>query len=50
MTKHNNVLLSSKTWLYKRRVTEGKTVEEIAKEAAVEPMTIRRYLRKYGMQ
>lgn len=50
MTKHNNKYLSSKAWLYKRRVTEGKTVEEMAEEAGVVSMSVRRALERYGIK
>jgi hypothetical protein len=42
-------LYKSRTWLYKRRVTEGKTVEEMAKEAKTSEMSIRRALEQAGL-
>lgn len=40
----------STAWLRKRFITDRKTIEEMAKEAKVEPMTIRRALRKAGLK
>ncbi len=37
-------LYTSVAWLKLRFVTQGKTIEEMAKEARVVPMTIRRAL------
>ena len=42
-------LYESKEWLYKRYVTERKTVLDMAKEAGCSHMTIQRALEKYGM-
>lgn len=41
---HNSV-----AWLKMRFVTQGKTIEEMAKEAGVVPMTIRRALESNGL-
>lgn len=46
----NSGLHKSSTWLVKRRLSQGKTVEEMAKEAGVTTMTIRRALEKAGLK
>lgn len=43
-------LHTSKAWLQKRFIEEGKTVKEIAEEAKVTEMTIRRALEKLGLK
>lgn len=39
----------SKAWLERKYYRERKSVEQIAKEAGVSVMTIRRYLEKFGL-
>lgn len=36
-------------WLYDRKITQGKTLEEMAQEANVSVSTIRRRLRAKGL-
>lgn len=47
MTSHK--LYDSKTWLVKRWVVEGKSLSEMAEEAKVSPLTIRRSLEKHDL-
>ncbi len=42
-------LHTSRAWLYKRFVTEGKTIQEMSEEAKVSAMTIRRALEQKGL-
>lgn len=42
-------LYESKNWLKLKFYDQKKTIDEIAKEAEVNPMTIRRALKKYGL-
>jgi predicted transcriptional regulator len=42
-------LHTSKTWLKRRFVEQGKTIAEMATEARVTEMTIRRALEKEGL-
>jgi len=42
-------LHNSKAWLYKRFITQNKTIIEIAAEAKVSEMTIRRALQRQGL-
>ena len=39
----------SHPWLYRRYVVQKKNIVEIAKECGVSPMTIQRYLEKFGL-
>ena len=39
----------SKAWLKRKYYRERKSIEEIADEAGVSHMTIRRWLKKYGL-
>lgn len=43
-------LYNSETWLKMKFITQGKTIEEIAKECNVQPLTIRRALQKIGLK
>jgi DeoR/GlpR family transcriptional regulator of sugar metabolism len=43
-------LYKSVAWLRKRYIQDGKTIEEMAREADVQPMTIRRALEKEGLK
>lgn len=43
-------LHKNKAWLYKRRITEGKSIEQMAEEAKISVMTIRRALEKEGLR
>jgi DNA-binding MurR/RpiR family transcriptional regulator len=40
----------SQAWLRRRYLIDRKSPEEIAKECEVEPMTIYRYIKKYGFK
>ena len=42
-------LYNSVAWLRMRYVTQAKTIEQMAKEAQVTPMTIRRALESAGL-
>jgi DeoR/GlpR family transcriptional regulator of sugar metabolism len=42
-------LHASISWLRLKYITQGKSIEEIAKEANVVPMTIRRALESAGL-
>jgi hypothetical protein len=42
-------LYQSHPWLYRKYIVQKKTVIEIAIECAVSPMTIQRYLDKFGL-
>jgi len=42
-------LYESYAWLYKKYVQENRKIEDIAKEAGVSKITIRRYLKKHGL-
>ena len=43
-------LHTSPAWLRKRFLLDKKTIEEMAEEAGVNPMTIRRALEKEGIK
>ena len=42
-------LYNSKDWIYKRYVTEKKSILEMAMEAKCSHMTIQRELERYGL-
>ena len=42
-------LYKSKSWLKRKYQSERKSLEEIAKEAGTSHMTIKRWLKKYGL-
>ena len=43
-------LHKSAAWLRKRFIQDNKTIEEMAREAGVQPMTIRRALEREGIK
>jgi DNA-binding MurR/RpiR family transcriptional regulator len=42
-------LYQSKEWLYRRYVTQKKSITVIAKECGVSTMTIQRYAEQFGL-
>lgn len=43
-------LYKNKSWLYKRRIIQGKSIEEMAQEAKTSTMSIRRALEQEGLK